>query len=236
MSNHLLGAKEIYARWAKNYEEDIATMNWTAHAHILKNVAHCLKSGIQVFEAGAGTGALARKIVSQATDIHVSGTDISPDMINLARKDPRNHAIAIQCLDIEHSALPFEDETFEVAISCGVFEYLEKIELICSEMSRVLRNNGILSIAYESDPANDPARTVTRAHSNSLGCGENGETLDGVYFSYQHSPLRMESLLTSSGLSIVDHYNFKSAIVNDRPVHYNIITACKNGNEPTPIA
>jgi SAM-dependent methyltransferase len=56
------------------------------------------------------------------------------------------HNIAVAQLNIEHDALPFDDEYFDVVIANQILEHTKEIFFIFSEVSRVLKKGGIFVI------------------------------------------------------------------------------------------
>lgn len=225
----IITPKQFYDQWAKNYEQDIRAMDWSAHDHILRAVENKIISGSRIFEAGIGSGTLAHKFTSTHDNVYVSGTDVSADMIQALTTNPGNHNIEAQELDLELSRLPFPDKSFDIGVSCGVFEYIEDISLVCSEMARILKRNGLVAIAYENDPDDPPDRTRTLAASNQRGIDDNGNVIEGTYFYYHHASGQLEDSFRQAGFATVSHYNFISTVVDGQPVCYNLFAAVKDG-------
>lgn len=107
-----------------------------------------IPNGAKVIDIACGSGALATKISSRAE--HVTGIDLSPEMIEYARK--RSDKAGIKNLDfVEMDATDlsgFKDHEFDVAtISMAVHQFsLESSFVILRELSRISRE--ILVIDY----------------------------------------------------------------------------------------
>jgi ubiquinone/menaquinone biosynthesis C-methylase UbiE len=124
------------------------------HDHIIRMLsAIALSDTASVLEAGCGPGNLLPQLASRFG--RVCALDASSKMLDIARTraaDFRN--VTYQVGNIE--ALPFGDESFDLACSAGVIEYLPNIERALQELQRVLRPGGllILSTTNENAPAN----------------------------------------------------------------------------------
>jgi ubiquinone/menaquinone biosynthesis C-methylase UbiE len=93
-------------------------------------------------EVGCGTGHWSRYFSDKGFE--VAGIDISSEMIKIARqKQIPNSRFEIA----DGRNLPFEDESFDVAVVITVLEFTPEPEKIISEMVRcVKKSNGILII------------------------------------------------------------------------------------------
>jgi demethylmenaquinone methyltransferase/2-methoxy-6-polyprenyl-1,4-benzoquinol methylase len=99
-----------------------------------------VRAGDRVLDACCGTGDLA--IAARARGADVVGLDFSPRMLERARsKEP-----AIEWVQGDMLALPFEDASFDVAtVGFGV-RNVEDLETGLRELRRVLRTGGRLGV------------------------------------------------------------------------------------------
>jgi len=122
----------------------------------------------RVLDAGAGTGALSRRLTQVLPDVHPVLVDISPGM--LARAGDLHDPRAVASV----GALPFADSTFDVVMSAWVIETVDSPSAAVAEMLRVLRPGGLLAYSFCSRPARrwDRWRTgPTRAVVHALFAG-----------------------------------------------------------------
>lgn len=122
----------------------------------------------RVLDAGAGTGALSRRLAQALPDVHPVLVDLSPRMLARAGDldDPRVVASV--------GALPFADATFDVVMSAWVIETVDSPSVAVTEMLRVLRPGGLVAYSFCSRPVRgrDRWRTgPTRAVVHALFAG-----------------------------------------------------------------
>ena len=113
-----------------------------------------LRSGIQVLDAGCGTGAISRMIAREIAPGKVYGVDIDPVFIGEAerlatKKDFRN--IHYQLGDIGN--LEFDDDFFDVTYCRLVLMHVKDPVSVLSEFKRVTKQNGIIAVSDFDDGA-----------------------------------------------------------------------------------
>ena len=89
-----------------------------------------------VLEVGCGTGLILRRIKEFARS--AKGVDLSPGMLERAR------ARGLDVLEGSATALPFEDNQFDVTCSFKVLAHVPEIDRALAEMSRVTRPGGTI--------------------------------------------------------------------------------------------
>lgn len=105
-----------------------------------------------ILDLGCGPGSLTA-LLCAIPDAEVIGTDLSPQMINKAR---RNHPKAQFFVD-DAEAMRFEDQTFDVVFCSGVLHHLPSLGRVLNEIHRVLKPGGFL-IAREPNSDHFAAR------------------------------------------------------------------------------
>lgn len=92
--------------------------------------------GGRVLEVGCGTGLVLERIRAYAAEAR--GVDLSPRMLDKAR------ARGLDVSEASATALPFEDERFDVTCSFKVLAHVPNVELALAEMARVTKVGGIV--------------------------------------------------------------------------------------------
>lgn len=97
----------------------------------------------RVLDVGCGTGALLQKLAQNCPQATLVGLDPVPEMLAVARgRVPPGTELREGWAE----ELPFEDDDFDVVVSCNMFHYVRQPVSALREMSRVLRPGGELLI------------------------------------------------------------------------------------------
>lgn len=170
---------------------------------------------ISIFDIGCGPGNITRYLLSKRPDFKITGIDIAPHMIKLAKaNNPSADFFVMDTRNIKEINQHFD------AIVCGFcFPYLSATDVskLISDCNFLLTANGLFYISFvEGDYKN-----------SGFQVGSNGNR---VYF-YYHDLNNIELLLKGNGFEMVKlfYVNFKKADQNDE-VH-TIIIAKKNNSK-----
>ncbi|MDX1746947.1 MAG: class I SAM-dependent methyltransferase, partial [Halobacteriales archaeon] len=142
-----MASKEQVQRvWtAGSYAETIGPSFLSMAAHLVDAAA--VDGDDRVLDVGCGTGNVA--ITAARRGAHVTGLDITPEMLEDARE---NAAIAevddIEWREGDAAELPFEDDTFDITLSCVGHMFATPPEEAGAELCRVTRPGG--RIAFTS--------------------------------------------------------------------------------------
>jgi SAM-dependent methyltransferase len=112
--------------------------------------------GRRVLDAGCGAGRLSAWLVEQGAE--VLGVDASPEMIRLARERVPGATFAVADLG---ERLPYEDDSFDLAVASLVMHYLRDWVPTLCELRRVLRPEGAFVLS-----THQPSMDVELADSN----------------------------------------------------------------------
>jgi arsenite methyltransferase len=107
-----------------------------------------LAPGEAALDIGSGPGLMACDLAAAlGPDGSVVGLDPSESMLALsARREPAAGSAPITFCSGDAGALPFADESFDVAVSTQVYEYVEDLATALAEARRVLRPGGRLLV------------------------------------------------------------------------------------------
>jgi SAM-dependent methyltransferase len=116
---------------------------WYEHWHRYA-LARQLSSHCTVLDVACGEGYGAAMVAETA--YKVVGVDLSADVIQHAKNNYRHHA-NLQFVTASCECLPFSDASFDFAISFETIEHIEKQKEFISELTRVLRPDGVLILS-----------------------------------------------------------------------------------------
>ena len=102
------------------------------------------KSGEVAVDLGCGTGIYSIWLAEKG--LTVTGVDISNEMLKVEREksEAKNLSISFKQSDLHH--LPFENNTFDLAVCNIVLEFVSSPELVIAEGMRVLKKGGRLVV------------------------------------------------------------------------------------------
>ena len=155
-----MGSKEHVQRvWtAGSYSEEIGPSFLSMAAHLVDAAA--VNSDHRVLDVACGTGNVA--ITAARRGAQVTGLDITPDMLEGARE---NAAIAgvddIEWREGDATDLPFEDDTFDVSLSCVGHMFANPPRAAASELLRVTRSGGRIAFTSWTPRSVVPAMAKT---------------------------------------------------------------------------
>lgn len=99
----------------------------------------------RVIDVGCGTGSLTFALVEAADIAEIAAVDLSPVFVEEAKRRNSDRRIHIQQADA--CALPFEDDSFDRALSLLVLHFIPEPAKSVAEMRRVVRPGGTVSAA-----------------------------------------------------------------------------------------
>ena len=97
-----------------------------------------LPAGARILDAGCGSG---RNMVDLARHGTVTGIELSPPSVALARERDRGAVIEGSVLD-----MPFDDDAFDLTVSLDVIEHLQDDVAALRELRRVTKPGGVLLV------------------------------------------------------------------------------------------
>ncbi len=125
---------ERYDRW---YDEPQGAIYDRLEKRAVARLLPDRGRGGELLDVGCGTGHWARFFAKRG--FRVTGIDISPSMVRLAR------AKAISCTSFivaDAHRLPFPDRRFDVVVAITTLEFVRDAEVVVREMARCVRRPG----------------------------------------------------------------------------------------------
>lgn len=140
-----------FENFGNGYEEDYLISGWSEQG--LRQRLELLKANLSslpdanftnVLDLGCGPGTYVRYLCGKHQ--RVVGLDYSiPSLLKALGKDEKKNGIYIGG---DAYALPFSENSFDLILSIGTLQSMERPERVLAEVKRVLRPNGILILEY----------------------------------------------------------------------------------------
>lgn len=124
----------------------------------------------KLLDVATGTGDLAIKLAGVMPQVHVTGIDLSEQMLAIGREKVRKAGLSqrIDMLKADCLALPFDDASFDcVTVAYGVRNF-ENLAQGYREMARVLRPGGMLCVIELSVPQGRLVNPLYRFYSGTV--------------------------------------------------------------------
>jgi len=142
-----------------------------------------LKNNDIVLDIASGTGEPAFSIAGIAKDGEVYATDLSEEMLTIARGYADEHDINnIEFKAADVSNLPFKNNFFN-KISCRMgFMFFPDMQLAANEMFRVCRDGGKVAVSvWDAAENNNWSTTITQVLSNHIKIPQPSSDAPGMF-------------------------------------------------------
>jgi ubiquinone/menaquinone biosynthesis C-methylase UbiE len=126
--------------WGGNYKPG-GKLTWRLH-QFCSVLGSLVLPPAEVLDFGCGTGHLAQHLGER--HYVLTGCDVADQMIMRARQVFGDADIKWKTLPANWRRLPFVDRSFDAVVASCVMEYVGNLELVFSELARILRDGGVL--------------------------------------------------------------------------------------------
>ena len=178
----------MFNKYASSYQEQYMSVDLYKASldEFCKNIQ---KKDASILDVGCGPGNVTQYLIKQRPDFNISGVDIAPNMISLAKKNnPLTNFKVMDALDIKQL-----NKKYNGIVCAFLFPYLSKekaIELIRSAV-KLLKKDGLLYIS-----------TMEDLNTNSKFQGASQDKNDQLFINY-HEMGYLTDTLKEHGLDII---------------------------------
>jgi len=180
-------AVSVFDKHAHYYQERFmdTSLYWDTFDVFCENIK---PEAAEILEVACGPGNITKYILDKHPDYKITGTDLAPNMIDLAKKN--NPTACFKLMD--GRAIKSLNQQYDGIISGFFFPYLSKEDTIqfIEDSSTILNPNGVLYISTMEDDYN----------KSGLQKGSKG---DEIYMHYHQADYLTEALVKNN-LKIVD--------------------------------
>lgn len=133
--------QKFWNEFAVKYDRAIERHARPGYEKLLAMIVEDGGGGQNLLEIATGTGLLAINLRDHIA--RITATDLSPDMIGIARKKAAEQAVDNVVFQVEDAcALSFPNNSFDIVLASNVLHLLFDPQLALTEMKRVLRPDG----------------------------------------------------------------------------------------------
>ena len=180
---------EHWGRRPRDWSELAEPSNEPLFAAVLERLG--VGPGTRLLDIGCGSGYAAA--MAAARGATVTGIDITPELIEIARERTPQGDFRVGPMD----ALPFEDETFDAAVGFNAFQFADDPARAAGEAARVVRPGGLVAATTFAEPERNQSTALHLALEPLRGTAP----ADPRHLPYGLSaPGGLERLLESAGL------------------------------------
>ena len=137
-----------FDNWSRKYDRSILQFLVFRQSHdmFLKNILSD-NAISKTLDVGCGTGELALKLKQTKKELDVSGVDLSPEMVSIAKSKAKYLGYA----DIKFKVgdvgnMPYEDNSFDCITCAHSFHHYPLKKKAVKEMFRILKSDGRIMI------------------------------------------------------------------------------------------
>lgn len=177
----MIAIYKLMGKYVHGYSEREKT-RLEDQASALDNLLHhdtVWNDGEQILEAGCGVGAQTQIIAPKNPQCQFTSVDISVDSIMKAKQTAelaRINNVSFKVADIYN--LPFEDDSFDHVFVCFVLEHLPQPVKALSELRRVLKKGGTITV-IEGDHGSTYFHPNSMAAQKAIGCQVELQKMNG---------------------------------------------------------
>ena len=129
--------------WSSGDYPDIARLIESAAEHLVR--AADVQPGHDVLDVATGSGNVA--LVAAQRGANVTGLDITPELFEAARRRAAEAGVDCEWIEGDAEELPFEDNSFDRALSAFGTMFAPRHERAAAELVRVTKPGGVVAVA-----------------------------------------------------------------------------------------
>jgi SAM-dependent methyltransferase len=143
-SDPVAALKDVHRQtWATGDYASVAEyVDDTPPAHVLAAVG--ISPEHDVLDVATGSGNVALR--AARTGARVTGLDLVPELLEVARSRARSAGLEIELVEGDAEDLPFEDESFDRVFSVLGVQFAPRHEVAAAELVRVCRPDGAIGL------------------------------------------------------------------------------------------
>jgi SAM-dependent methyltransferase len=135
--------QQARATWAAGDFDAIVPFIWEVGG-VTAEAGGC-GPGDRVLDIAAGSGNAAIQAAMRGAD--VTASDLTPELFEPGRRRARDNGVELEWVEADAEELPFEDASFDVALSTFGIMFAPRHSVAAAELARVVRPGGRIALA-----------------------------------------------------------------------------------------
>jgi SAM-dependent methyltransferase len=142
------------SRWQTNWSDGYIRVSKRGATSAYVTAERFIKSGgirpqSKLLDMGCGHGRITELIAGGVQDLDIVGIDLTEEFFPdfLLKNGHNGCQLQLKRVDIDAEGLPFPDESFDVALSSRVWQYLSHPQTAVNEAFRVVKPGGVVVIS-----------------------------------------------------------------------------------------
>lgn len=135
--------QQARATWAAGDFDAVVPFIWEAGGAAADGVA--CGPGDRVLDIAAGSGNAAIQVAMGGAEVVAS--DLTPELFDPGRRRAAEHGVELDWVEADAEALPFEDASFDAAVSTFGIMFAPRQSVAAAELARVVRPGGRIALA-----------------------------------------------------------------------------------------
>jgi tRNA (cmo5U34)-methyltransferase len=198
--------RDFFDRRSHGYDEHMqqSVVSFGAFYAAVAQAIPCTRAVLQILDIGCGTGLELGPILERAPNAHITGIDLSGEMLARLRAKYEERAVQITLIEGSYLDVPFETARYDYAVSAMTLHHLlpERKGRLYKRVRHALRAGGRYVEGDYTVTKEEEARALAAYRERIEPAGDLGE---GMY--HVDIPLAMETqhaLLRQAGFSRVE--------------------------------
>ena len=144
----------MYGDWADTYDQTMKDHDYQSPRRIVEALLrHCADKSVAIFDVGCGTG-FSGMTLAKAGFTQVDGSDVSPEMIEIARQLPGVYR-QLTCVTSD-DPFPFPDGAYQVITAMGVIADQHAPPRTIGQLLNKLHTGGLLIFSLNNHTLENP--------------------------------------------------------------------------------
>lgn len=142
--------------FAFDYDSTISDETWIGPQVILMMLDNLLLEPSKILDLGIGTGASSKPLKKEGH--FITGIDGSEKMLEVCKEKKIAEELILH--DLESPPFPLKNNTFDAAISNGVFHLIHPILHVIEEVKRIVKPGGYFVFTFEKESHLDESNEI----------------------------------------------------------------------------